>query len=57
MSGNYDIDHELGSAIDEALAALLNVPEVGKPYDQQHSDTQTKAYLRLKEAKESSDAF
>lgn len=29
----------------------MNAPEVGKRYDQHHSDTQTKAYLRLKEAK------
>ena len=50
MSGNYDIDHELEAAIKEALGALMNAPVVGGVYDQQHSDTQTKAYLRLKEA-------
>jgi hypothetical protein len=57
MGKNYDIDHELAAAIDEALSALMNVPEVGKRYDQQHSDTQIKAYLRLKDAKANSDAF
>lgn len=57
MGREYDIDHELAAAIDEALSALMNVPCVGEAYDQQHSDTQMKAYLRLKEAKEQSDAF
>ncbi len=46
---------ELKDAIDEALCALSNVPEVGERYDQQHSDTHMRAYLRLKEALEASN--
>lgn len=57
MSGNYNIDHELEAAINEALEALQNVPQVGETYDQQHSDTHQRAYLRLKEAKAESDLF
>ncbi len=55
MSASYDIDHEMKGAIDEALCALLNVPVVGEQYDQQHSDTHMRAYLRLKEALEASN--
>ena len=34
----------------KAMEALLNVPMVGKKYDQQHSDTHMRAYLQLKDA-------
>ena len=31
----------------QARAALMNVPEVGGVYDQQHSDTQLRAYVEV----------
>lgn len=40
----------LKEAMVYAMAGLLNVPEVGHKYDQQHSDTHMKALLRLQEA-------
>ena len=50
MSICHDIDRKLKDAIEEALEALLNAPMVGKKYDQQHSDTHMRAYLKLKDA-------
>ena len=50
MSKCHDIDRELKDAIEKALEALLNVPMVGKKYDQQHSDTHMRAYLQLRDA-------
>lgn len=38
---------ELKGSLDEAIAALLNVPQVGEVYDQQHSETQMHALLRV----------
>ena len=34
------------------MSALLNVPMVGDPYDQQHSNTHQRAYLRLHSLRE-----
>jgi len=36
-------------AMERAIEALYNVPEVNGIYDQQHSDTQLAAILELKE--------
>ena len=36
-------------AMEQAIKALENVPEVNDIYDQQHSDTQLAAILELKE--------
>jgi hypothetical protein len=57
MSGYYDTDIELSMAIQEAISALLNVPIVGTTYDQQHSDSHMRAYVRLKDAYEASELF
>lgn len=43
-----ETDKRLRETIEKAIEALLNVPEVGKKYDQQHSDTHMQAYLDLK---------
>jgi hypothetical protein len=43
---------ELFRAIEEVFQALLNVPQVGEVYDQQHSDSHQQAYLRLRDAME-----
>jgi hypothetical protein len=51
LCGSCADRRENDSAISDAMEALLNVPVVGEVYDQQHSDTQMKAYLRLKEIK------
>ncbi|SPE60399.1 exported hypothetical protein [Verrucomicrobia bacterium] len=40
---------ELVSGIENAIEALYNVPEVGRKYDQQHSDTHLAAAVDLKE--------
>lgn len=40
----------LVAALENALQALYNVPEVGKKYDQQHSDTQMAATLVINDA-------
>lgn len=57
MSGNYDVDHELKAAIEEALEALKNVPPVGEVFDQHHSDTHLRAQLRLQDALKGTDVF
>ncbi len=57
MSGNYDVDHELKAAVEQALQALQNVPQVGEVYDQQHSDTHLRAQLRLEQAVKQTDVF
>lgn len=41
---------ELVKALKKARAALYNVPEVGKKYDQQHSDTHLRACLEIDQA-------
>ena len=43
------MSNEIKEAIEQARAALMNAPEVGDVYDQQHSDTQVAAWLRLGE--------
>ncbi|QOX80799.1 hypothetical protein FY034_17395 (plasmid) [Trichlorobacter lovleyi] len=43
------VKKETNEAIQQAIEALLNVPEVGEEYDQQHSDTHMAAHLRLKD--------
>jgi hypothetical protein len=50
LENNHETDRRLTAAINKALEALMNVPVVGNVYDQQHSDTQTAAYLDLKDA-------
>ena len=57
MSQNYDIDHELKEAIEQALDALTHVPRIGGVYNQQHADVQLAAHRRLQEAFENSEAF
>jgi hypothetical protein len=39
---------DLLRSIESAIEALYNVPEVGKKYDQQHSDTHLAAVVELK---------
>ena len=39
---------ELVQGIRDAIEALYNVPEVGRKYDQQHSDTHLAAVVELK---------
>ncbi len=39
---------DLVLGIEHAIEALYNVPEVGKKYDQQHSDTHLAAVVELK---------
>lgn len=45
----WSVDEQILSAIEQAMLALMNVPGVGDTYDQQHADTQTSAYLALKD--------
>lgn len=49
--------NKLQAIIKEAREALLNVPQVGEVYDQQHSDTHQRAYLRLEDAILGTDYF
>lgn len=52
MCSSKPSPQELESAIAFAMSALLNVPMVGEPYDQQHSNTHQRAYLRLHSLRE-----
>ena len=50
MSKNYDLPFRAIQKINKVKEALLNVPQVGEVYDQQHSDTHMQAAQLATEA-------